>query len=108
MPLRLGIFLTPASNPTRPMSEIIDWNLDVIRKAEAYGYDEVWVGSHLTSHYSPIACPLPRVSGTVCAFMLPPGSGRKREMRDGGARRGSRPARNRIWPAAVRSVVAAR
>jgi alkanesulfonate monooxygenase SsuD/methylene tetrahydromethanopterin reductase-like flavin-dependent oxidoreductase (luciferase family) len=52
------MFLTPASNPTRPMSEIIDWNLDVIRKAEAYGYDEVWVGSHLTSHYSPIACPL--------------------------------------------------
>ena len=35
------------------MSEIIDWNLDVIRAAEQYGYDEVWVGSHLTSHYSP-------------------------------------------------------
>jgi alkanesulfonate monooxygenase SsuD/methylene tetrahydromethanopterin reductase-like flavin-dependent oxidoreductase (luciferase family) len=58
MPLNLGMFLTPASNPTRPMADIIDWNLDVIRKAEQYGYDEVWVGSHLTSHYSRIACPL--------------------------------------------------
>ena len=37
------------------MSEIIDWNIDVIRKAEEFGYDEVWVGSHLTSHYSRIA-----------------------------------------------------
>src|SRR6266851_5703900 len=58
MPLNLGMFLTPASNPTRPMADIIDWNLDVIRKAEEHGYDEVWVGSHLTSHYSRIACPL--------------------------------------------------
>jgi alkanesulfonate monooxygenase SsuD/methylene tetrahydromethanopterin reductase-like flavin-dependent oxidoreductase (luciferase family) len=58
MPLKLGMFLTPASNPRRPMADIIDWNLDVIRAAEQYGYAEVWVGSHLTSHYSPIACPL--------------------------------------------------
>ncbi len=43
MPLKLGMFLTPASNPTRPMSEIIDWNLDVIRKAEECGYDGVCV-----------------------------------------------------------------
>ena len=58
MPLKLGMFLTPASNPQRPMSDILDWNIDVIRKAEEFGYDEVWVGSHLTSHYSRIACPI--------------------------------------------------
>jgi alkanesulfonate monooxygenase SsuD/methylene tetrahydromethanopterin reductase-like flavin-dependent oxidoreductase (luciferase family) len=58
MPLKLGMFLTPASDPQRPMSEVIDWNIDVIRMAERYGYDEVWVGSHLTSHYSRIACPM--------------------------------------------------
>ena len=52
MPLKLGMFLTPASNPARPMAEIIDWNIDVIRAAEQLGYDEVWIGSHLTSHYS--------------------------------------------------------
>jgi alkanesulfonate monooxygenase SsuD/methylene tetrahydromethanopterin reductase-like flavin-dependent oxidoreductase (luciferase family) len=58
MPLKLGMFLTPASNPKRPMSDVLDWNIDVIRRAEAFGYDEVWVGSHLTSHYSRIACPI--------------------------------------------------
>lgn len=55
--LELGMFLTPATQPDRPMSQIIDWNLEVIRKAEELGYAEIWIGSHLTSHYSPIACP---------------------------------------------------
>jgi alkanesulfonate monooxygenase SsuD/methylene tetrahydromethanopterin reductase-like flavin-dependent oxidoreductase (luciferase family) len=65
MPLKLGMFLTPASNPKRPMSAIIDWNLDVIRAAERHGYDEVWVGSHLTSHYSPIACPIQIIARAI-------------------------------------------
>ena len=46
MALKLGMFLTPATLPTRATSEVIDWNLDVIRKAEEVGYAEVWVGSH--------------------------------------------------------------
>ena len=73
MPLKLGMFLTPGSNPRRPICDIISWNLDVIRKAEQYGYDEVWVGSHLTSHYSPIACPLQviaRASAETSRIML--------------------------------------
>src|SRR6266478_108102 len=73
MPLKLGMFLTPASNPQRPMSEVIDWNIDVIRMAERYGYDEVWVGSHLTSHYSRIACPMQviaRAIGETSKIML--------------------------------------
>jgi alkanesulfonate monooxygenase SsuD/methylene tetrahydromethanopterin reductase-like flavin-dependent oxidoreductase (luciferase family) len=73
MPLRLGMFLTPASDPQRPMSEVIDWNIDVIRMAERYGYDEVWVGSHLTSHYSRIACPMQviaRAIGDTSKIML--------------------------------------
>jgi alkanesulfonate monooxygenase SsuD/methylene tetrahydromethanopterin reductase-like flavin-dependent oxidoreductase (luciferase family) len=65
MPLKLGMFLTPASNPQRPMSEVIDWNIDVIRMAERYGYDEVWVGSHLTSHYSRIACPIQVIARAI-------------------------------------------
>ncbi len=62
MPLKLGMFLTPASNPKRPMAETIDWNIDVIRAAEQFGYDEVWIGSHLTSHYSRIACPIQMIA----------------------------------------------
>ena len=55
MPLKLGMFLTPASNPSRPMADVLDWNVDVIRKAEEYGYDEAWIGSHLTSHSHSLA-----------------------------------------------------
>ena len=40
MGLKLGMFLTPGTNPDRPMSKIIDWNLDVIRRAEEFGYAE--------------------------------------------------------------------
>src|SRR5262245_55378481 len=65
MPLKLGMFLTPASNPERPMSDIIDWNIDVIRAAEQYGYDEVWIGSHLTSRFSRIACPIQMIARAV-------------------------------------------
>jgi alkanesulfonate monooxygenase SsuD/methylene tetrahydromethanopterin reductase-like flavin-dependent oxidoreductase (luciferase family) len=57
MGLKLGMFLTPGTNPDRPMSKIIDWNLDVIRCAEELRYAEIWIGSHITSLYSPIACP---------------------------------------------------
>jgi alkanesulfonate monooxygenase SsuD/methylene tetrahydromethanopterin reductase-like flavin-dependent oxidoreductase (luciferase family) len=65
MPLKLGMFLTPASNPDRPMAEVLDWNADVIRKADQYGYDEAWVGSHLTSHFSRIACPLQVIARAI-------------------------------------------
>jgi alkanesulfonate monooxygenase SsuD/methylene tetrahydromethanopterin reductase-like flavin-dependent oxidoreductase (luciferase family) len=65
MPIKLGMFLTPASNPSRPMSEVLDWNIDVIRKAEQYGYDEAWIGSHLTSHFSRIACPLQVIARAI-------------------------------------------
>ena len=71
--LRLGMFLTPASNPARPMAEILDWNVDVIRKADELGYHEVWIGSHLTSHYSRIACPqhvIARVLGETRRLVL--------------------------------------
>jgi alkanesulfonate monooxygenase SsuD/methylene tetrahydromethanopterin reductase-like flavin-dependent oxidoreductase (luciferase family) len=73
MPLELGMFLTPATKPGRPMAEIIDWNLDVIRKAEEVGYHEIWIGSHITSHYSPIACPqqiIARALGATSRIML--------------------------------------
>lgn len=73
MPLRLGMFLTPATDPTRPMADVIDWNVEVIRRAEAFGYHEIWVGSHLTSRYSRIACPqqvIARAAGETSRIML--------------------------------------
>lgn len=48
MALKLGMFLTPATLPSRSTSELIDWNLDVIRKAEEVG--KFW------SHYFKPIC----------------------------------------------------
>jgi alkanesulfonate monooxygenase SsuD/methylene tetrahydromethanopterin reductase-like flavin-dependent oxidoreductase (luciferase family) len=53
-PLRLGIWLMPATRPRTPLGRVIDWNLEVIRKAEAFGYAEAWVGSHITAVWEPI------------------------------------------------------
>lgn len=55
--MELGLFLMPATSPERPLAETIDWNLEVLRRADAYGYDEAWVGEHITSPWEPIAAP---------------------------------------------------
>lgn len=55
--MKLGLFFMPAAHPERPLSETIDWNLEVIRRADDYGYDEAWMGQHLTSLWEPIPSP---------------------------------------------------
>lgn len=55
--LELGMFLMPASRPDTPLSEVIDWYLEVTRVADRTGYDEVWVGTHMTSKYERITAP---------------------------------------------------
>jgi alkanesulfonate monooxygenase SsuD/methylene tetrahydromethanopterin reductase-like flavin-dependent oxidoreductase (luciferase family) len=55
--MELGMFLQPASKPNRPLADTIDWNLDVIRHADACGYSEVWVGQHITSPWEPLPSP---------------------------------------------------
>ena len=55
--MQLGLFLMPATAPGRPLAETIDWNLEVIRRADALGYDEAWMGQHITSLWEPILSP---------------------------------------------------
>ena len=55
--MKLGMFLQPATKPGRPLSETIDWNLDVIRHADACGFAEVWIGQHITSPWEPLPAP---------------------------------------------------
>lgn len=55
--MELGMFLQPATKPGRPLSETIDWNLDVIRNADIWGYNEVWIGQHVTSPWEPLPAP---------------------------------------------------
>ena len=47
--MELGIFLMPASDPNRPLADAIDWNIEVIERADALGYAEAWVGQHITT-----------------------------------------------------------
>lgn len=51
------MFLQPATRPDHLLSDTIDWNVDVIRHAEACGYGEVWIGQHLTSPWEPLPSP---------------------------------------------------
>ena len=55
--LQLGMFLMPASRAETPLSEVIDWYLDVIRAADRFGYSEVWIGEHMTSKFERITSP---------------------------------------------------
>ena len=55
--MQLGLFLMPAARPGRPLGETLAWNLEVIRQADALGYDEAWVGQHITSRWEPVAAP---------------------------------------------------
>ena len=55
--MELGLFLQPASQPGKSLADIIDWNIDVIRNADKLGYEEVWVGQHITSPWEPLPAP---------------------------------------------------
>ncbi len=55
--LELGLFLMPATLPDCPLADALDWNLDVIRKADQLGYREAWIGQHFTTPWEPIASP---------------------------------------------------
>lgn len=55
--MQLGLFLMPAARPGRPLAETLDWNLELIRAAERFGYSEAWVGQHITSPWEPVPSP---------------------------------------------------
>ena len=55
--LKLGLFLMPATLPECSLAEALDWNIEVIRKADSLGYSEAWIGQHLTTPWEPIVSP---------------------------------------------------
>ncbi|MBL6864686.1 MAG: LLM class flavin-dependent oxidoreductase, partial [Rhodospirillales bacterium] len=55
--MELGLFLQPATKPGRPLADIIDWNVEVIRNADTLGFNEVWIGQHITSPWEPLPSP---------------------------------------------------
>jgi alkanesulfonate monooxygenase SsuD/methylene tetrahydromethanopterin reductase-like flavin-dependent oxidoreductase (luciferase family) len=53
----LGMFLSPGSYPDKPLAQVVDWYVDMIREAEELGYSEVWIASHTCSKWARIASP---------------------------------------------------
>lgn len=73
MVLELGLFLQPATRPGRLLADVVDWNTDVIRHADACGYNEVWIGQHITSPWEPLPAPqqiIARSAGETSSIRL--------------------------------------
>jgi alkanesulfonate monooxygenase SsuD/methylene tetrahydromethanopterin reductase-like flavin-dependent oxidoreductase (luciferase family) len=47
----------PSHPPERPLAEGHEWDLQVLRWADAYGYAEAWVGEHHTCPWEPNPAP---------------------------------------------------
>lgn len=56
--MKLGLFGMPLHPPTRPLAESYDENADKIIYADEIGFDEVWIGEHMSCTTEPITSPL--------------------------------------------------
>lgn len=55
--MKLGLFEMTAHPPERDMFEGAQWDLQMVRWADEYGYDEAWIGEHYFEPWEP--CPAP-------------------------------------------------
>lgn len=56
--MRLGMFMQPVHDPKRKFSEVIKEDREAILLADALGFDECWVGEHVSATVEPITAPL--------------------------------------------------
>jgi alkanesulfonate monooxygenase SsuD/methylene tetrahydromethanopterin reductase-like flavin-dependent oxidoreductase (luciferase family) len=56
--MKLGLFGMPLHPPTRPMSETYEENAQKVIFADEIGFDEVWIGEHMSCTTEPIASPM--------------------------------------------------
>jgi alkanesulfonate monooxygenase SsuD/methylene tetrahydromethanopterin reductase-like flavin-dependent oxidoreductase (luciferase family) len=56
--MKLGLFGMPLHPPTRPMSETYEENVDKVIYADELGFEEVWIGEHMSCATEPVASPL--------------------------------------------------
>ncbi|MBN9430106.1 MAG: LLM class flavin-dependent oxidoreductase [Burkholderiales bacterium] len=56
--MKLGLFGMPLHPPHRPMSETYEENFDKVVYADELGFDEVWIGEHMSCTTEPISSPL--------------------------------------------------
>ena len=56
--MRLGLFMMPLHAPRRDLPTLLREDEEAILLADRLGFDEAWVGEHLTAATEPIASPL--------------------------------------------------
>ena len=60
--MKIGLFFAPAHPPERTKEvggykRMFDWDISVIKHADALGFDEVWYGEHYTHIWEPAPNP---------------------------------------------------
>lgn len=56
--MKLGLFGMPLHPPTRPLAETYAEDADKVIHADELGFDEVWIGEHISCTTEPVAAPL--------------------------------------------------
>ena len=56
-PLQLGMFVMPIHDPTKPLAQCFDEDLELAIRCEELGYADFWVGEHHTSTCENIVMP---------------------------------------------------
>jgi alkanesulfonate monooxygenase SsuD/methylene tetrahydromethanopterin reductase-like flavin-dependent oxidoreductase (luciferase family) len=56
-PIRYGMFIMPFHDPSKPLAQGYDEDLELIVKAEELGFSEFWIGEHHTMKYETIVMP---------------------------------------------------
>ena len=55
--MKLGLFLMPSHPPERDLKAGNEWDLEMLRTADRFGYSEAWIGEHFTSPWEPNPAP---------------------------------------------------
>ena len=55
--MELGFFIMPSHPPERPLFEGHEWDLQALRWADEFGYQEAWIGEHHTCPWEPNPAP---------------------------------------------------
>jgi alkanesulfonate monooxygenase SsuD/methylene tetrahydromethanopterin reductase-like flavin-dependent oxidoreductase (luciferase family) len=55
--MKLGLFLMPSHPPERDLKAGQEWDLEMLRTADRFGYSEAWIGEHFTSPWEPNPAP---------------------------------------------------
>jgi alkanesulfonate monooxygenase SsuD/methylene tetrahydromethanopterin reductase-like flavin-dependent oxidoreductase (luciferase family) len=55
--MKLGLFTMPSHPPERSLADGHDWDLQTLKWADEYGYEEAWIGEHHAAVWEPHPAP---------------------------------------------------